>query len=94
MRFFLLYIKKIPGVTGSTIKIDSHGDSEGNYSVLAATKLTPENRDKYQLKGDTSVNFSCEYVLRPISTFHLSAGSGPVSHFHGYDIKFKNILLI
>lgn len=84
-----MYVIVIPGVTGSTIKIDSNGDSEGNYSVLAATRLTDENRDKYLLKGDTSVNFTCEYILRPISTFHLSATSGPVSYFHGYDIKFS-----
>lgn len=45
-------------MTGSTIKIDSNGDSEGNFSVLA---LKP-----YKM---TRENFSCDLHMVPVAHF-------------------------
>lgn len=53
--FFLL------GITGSTIKIDEFGDSEGNFSVLA---IQPH------LSGEPlRDNFSCNYLMTPVAHF-------------------------
>lgn len=46
-------------VTGATIKIDSHGDSEGNFSVLA---LKP-----YSLT--VKENFTCKYHMIQVAHF-------------------------
>lgn len=47
------------GVTGSTIKIDSNGDSEGNFSVVA---LKP-------YKMTVRENFSCHVNMVPVAYF-------------------------
>lgn len=57
------------GVTGSTIKIDSSGDSEGNFSVLA---LKP-----YKMTRD---NFSCDLHMVPVAYFQQGENF-PVSEF-------------
>lgn len=48
------------GVTGSTIKIDQYGDSEGNFSVLA---YKPH-------KWNISENIRCNYHMVPVAYFH------------------------
>lgn len=60
------------GVTGSTIIIDSSGDSEGNFSVLA---LKP-----YKMIRD---NFSCDLHMVPIAYFQQGE-KFPVSEFFGF----------
>lgn len=57
------------GVTGSTIKIDGNGDSEGNFSVLA---LKP-----YKMTRD---NFSCDLHMVPVAYFQ-QGDDFPVSEF-------------
>lgn len=54
-------------MTGSTIKIDHNGDSEGNFSVLA---LKP-----YKM---TRENFSCDFYMVPVAHFQ-QAENFPVS---------------
>lgn len=56
-------------MTGSTIKIDSSGDSEGNFSVLA---LKP-----YKMTRD---NFSCDLHMVPVAYFQQGENF-PVSEF-------------
>jgi guanylate cyclase, other len=48
------------GITGSTIRIDQFGDSEGNFSVLAL-------KDNSFSAKDT--NFSCERHMVVVATF-------------------------
>lgn len=60
-------------ITGSIIKLDKHGDSEGNFSVLA---LKP-----YDLVDG---NFSCEFHMIPVGQFqyyHDANSDFPVSEF-------------
>ncbi|XP_034948736.1 receptor-type guanylate cyclase Gyc76C-like isoform X2 [Chelonus insularis] len=45
-------------VSGQTIKLDQHGDSEGNFSVLALKK------EFFQFN-----NFSCDYQMKPVGQF-------------------------
>lgn len=47
------------GIADTLIKIDENGDSEGNFTVLAAKERTKEEAS----------NFSCRYVMRPIAHF-------------------------
>lgn len=54
-------------MTGSTIKIDHNGDSEGNFSVLA---LKP-----YKMARE---NFSCDLHMVPVAYFQ-QAENFPVS---------------
>lgn len=54
----LLFFTNGIGVTGARIKIDSNGDSEGNFSVLA---LKPY---KSNLE-----NFSCHVHMVPVAYF-------------------------
>lgn len=65
-------------VTGSTIKIDKFGDSEGNFSVLA---LKPESANF--ANGD---NFTCTMHMIPVANFHQRGGENdlPVSEFRIY----------
>ncbi|ETN60521.1 hypothetical protein AND_007856 [Anopheles darlingi] len=49
-------------IAGATIKIDEHGDSEGNFSVLALKKAHYEE----------SANFSCPFQLLPVAHFQMS----------------------
>lgn len=49
----------VPGVTGSTIKIDSNGDSEGNFSVLALKPHTFVVRE----------NVVCDFTMLPVAYF-------------------------
>lgn len=57
---FLFFCQKNKkGVTGSTIKIDSNGDSEGNFSVLAFKPF------KYSYRE----NLSCNYHMVPVAYF-------------------------
>lgn len=56
-------------MTGSTIKIDKFGDSEGNFSVLA---LKP-----YKMTRD---NFSCDLHMVPVAYFQQGENF-PVSEF-------------
>lgn len=66
------------GVTGSTIKIDSSGDSEGNFSVLA---LKP-----YKMTRD---NFSCDLHMVPVAYFQQGR-KFPVSEFFFVVRKYKS----
>ncbi|XP_060656208.1 receptor-type guanylate cyclase Gyc76C-like isoform X1 [Drosophila nasuta] len=47
-------------VTGSTIKIDQYGDSEGNFSVLAYKPY----------KWNITENIRCNYHMVPVAYFH------------------------
>ncbi|XP_065215796.1 receptor-type guanylate cyclase Gyc76C-like isoform X2 [Planococcus citri] len=47
-------------ITGSGMKIDSKGDSEGNFTVLSL---------KREVHNNSKTNFSCEYIMRPIGGF-------------------------
>lgn len=69
---FLHHSLHSAGVTGSTIKIDSSGDSEGNFSVLA---LKP-----YKMTRD---NFSCDLHMVPVAYFQQGENF-PVSEFFHY----------
>lgn len=58
------------GITGSSIKMDHNGDSEGNFSVAA---LKP-----YRYVYSTKMyNFTCDYFIRPVAGFQQ--GENPVS---------------
>lgn len=47
-------------MSGTKIKLDKYGDSEGNFSVLALKKTSvPFSRD----------NFSCDYQMWPVGQF-------------------------
>lgn len=67
-----------PGVTGSTIKIDPNGDSEGNFSVLA---LKPHNLFIRE-------NFSCDFTMLPVAYFQ-EGDTFPVSESWFQLIFFK-----
>lgn len=54
-------INFVLGITGSTIKIDQFGDSEGNFSVLA---IQPHNASDH-LRD----NFTCNYLMTPVAHF-------------------------
>ncbi|XP_008543533.1 receptor-type guanylate cyclase Gyc76C [Microplitis demolitor] len=53
-------------VSGQTIKLDKHGDSEGNFSVLALKK---EHFHFVASLNSLPVNFSCEYQMKPVGLF-------------------------
>lgn len=57
------------------MQIDKHGDSEGNFSVLALTNVAANN------KSSTVVfnNFTCKYQMRQVGQFQQ--GNLPVSEF-------------
>lgn len=59
-----------PGITGSSIKMDQNGDSEGNFSVAA---LKPY----HYVYNASMYNFTCEYFIRPVAGFQQ--GENPVS---------------
>lgn len=48
------------GITGATIKIDLHGDSEGNFSVLSLKPSTV---------NIAPGNFTCDLHLVPVAFF-------------------------
>ncbi|XP_065155987.1 receptor-type guanylate cyclase Gyc76C-like isoform X3 [Atheta coriaria] len=50
-------------ITGATMKLDRNGDSEGNFSVLAFTRLS--NPQEYAVNN----NFTCLYQMRPVGQF-------------------------
>lgn len=59
------------GITGSTIKIDKNGDSEGNFSVLA---LKEENFSFRE-------NFTCSFNMVPVAYFQEGDDFPVISHF-------------
>lgn len=61
MLSYTKYIKFILGVTGSIIKLDKYGDSEGNFSVLS---FKP-----YDIKVD---KFECDHHMIPIGQFYYT----------------------
>lgn len=61
------------GITGATMKIDQNGDSEGNFSVLALTHVSPQYRN-------VKKNFSCDFQMRPVAQFQAQPDL-PVSEF-------------
>lgn len=73
---------KIAGVTGATIKIDSNGDSEGNFSVLA---LKP-----YKLQRE---NFSCDLHMVPVAYFQQGENF-PVSESSMLSFSFAFVLSV
>ncbi len=73
LRYFL-------GVTGSSIRIDDNGDSEGNYTVLAA-KFSNVSRLISQ------AGFYCHFEMAPIGRFDYNSKTAiPV-------IKSNNVLI-
>lgn len=64
----IIAMKTYKSISGAQIKIDSNGDSEGNFSVLALVK----NPDR---------NVSCEYHLKPVGLFFH--GNVPEYRFNG-----------
>jgi hypothetical protein len=77
------------GITGSTIRIDQFGDSEGNFSVLAL-------KDHNFSAKDT--NFSCERHMVVVATFqqNKNVSNLPVSktHFLMFFRHFKLVLIL
>ena len=63
-----LYKSFLTGISGATIKLDRHGDSEGNFSVLALKK------EPLHIK-----NFSCDFQMKPVGQFQQ--GDNLVSKF-------------
>lgn len=64
----------LSGVTGATIKIDHHGDSEGNFSVLSL------QRDNF-----TEGNFSCDFHMVPVA-FFIQGDAFPVSELSSFTL--------
>lgn len=62
--YFSLYFFK--GVTGSSIRIDDNGDSEGNYTVLAA-KFSNVSRII------SHAGFYCHFEMAPIGRFDYNS---------------------
>ncbi|GFG40122.1 hypothetical protein Cfor_09373 [Coptotermes formosanus] len=57
-------------ITGSSIKMDHNGDSEGNFSVAALKR--------YSYVYNTNMyNFTCDYFIRPVAGFQQ--GENPVN---------------
>lgn len=56
-------LNKCTGITGATIKLDDHGDSEGNFSVVAL-----KSHD-FQIRLDEG-NFTCPYYMIPVAQFY------------------------
>lgn len=80
MQKYLLRIFKFIGITGATIKVDEHGDSEGNFTVLALKRYTG-NGTLDIIKE--RVNFSCDYQMVPVGHFQQGLNDDfPVSEFH------------
>ncbi|XP_050428975.1 receptor-type guanylate cyclase Gyc76C-like isoform X2 [Adelges cooleyi] len=67
-------------VTGSTIKLDQRGDSEGNFSVVA---LKPYN---FVFPMD-SVNFTCPYYMVPMGQFHFQHTEFPEYKLNSASLK-------
>jgi len=51
------------GITGATMKLDDHGDSEGNFSVVA---LKPYD---FEFQLDEG-NFSCPFYMVSVAQFY------------------------
>jgi len=64
----------LTGITGATIQLDKHGDSEGNYSVVALKA----QESQFKLKD---ANLSCPYSMISVAQFYHSENlvSTPVS---------------
>ncbi|KAK9751499.1 Receptor family ligand binding region [Popillia japonica] len=58
----IIDFKNYSSITGATMKIDQNGDSEGNFSVLAVTRVFADHRI-------VRTNFSCEFQMRPVAQF-------------------------
>ncbi|XP_050532707.1 receptor-type guanylate cyclase Gyc76C-like isoform X2 [Daktulosphaira vitifoliae] len=67
-------------VTGSTIKLDSSGDSEGNFSVAA---LKPHNFSFQVADG----NFTCPYFMLNIAQFQFQHGELPEYKLYSPSMK-------
>lgn len=61
-----------PGITGSTIKIDQSGDSEGNFSVVAWKPA----KHSYINNNRTII---CNYHMIPVAYFQQGPDDIPVS---------------
>lgn len=66
--------RSVSGVTGSTIKIDKWGDSEGNFSVLALKK-----------QDFTTDTFSCVHHMVPVG-FFIQGEDLPVSELSSFKL--------
>ena len=62
------------GITGSDIRIDQFGDSEGNFSVLALKESNFSTKD--------FTNFSCDRHMVVVATFQQNKNISllPVRH--------------
>ncbi len=67
-------------MTGTVIKIDSNGDSEGNFTLLASKHIPFAERDQLLTEEEKKGNYSCEYIMRPIARFQYGDET-PVSLF-------------
>jgi len=59
--------RKYTSVTGAEIRLDDNGDSEGNYTVLAA-KLSNFSKPILN-KKTTNTTFSCSFQMEPVGHF-------------------------
>lgn len=66
----IIQLNKYQSISGATIKIDRHGDSEGNFSVLAFKNAPPVN---------ITHNISCSQYLVPVASFLQGDNDMPVS---------------
>lgn len=68
------------GITGATIKIDLHGDSEGNFSVLSLKPSTV---------NIAPGNFTCDLHLVPVAFFQQGINNTfPVSESSNFNFLF------
>ena len=66
------------GITGSNIRIDQNGDSEGNFSVLALKESQFSTKD---------TNFTCDRHMIAVATFRdegSSKATFPVSDLYEF----------
>lgn len=95
-RDFVVYYSSLffLGVTGSSIRIDDNGDSEGNYTVLAA-KFSNISR-----LINTQAGFYCHFEMAPIGRFDYNSKtaipvikSNNISIFHDLNWILNHIAI-
>lgn len=65
----IIEMKAYTSITGAKISIDEHGDSEGNYTVIAFKPLPRDRPFHRKMSLNESVNFTCPYNMVPVANF-------------------------
>lgn len=63
----IIEMKSYTSITGAKISIDTHGDSEGNYTLIAFKGL-PKDKPFHRVMNN-EVNFTCSYYMIPVANF-------------------------